>query len=761
MNDLYNRLEFDKICERVASRAAFSLGKKRVLESEPSFSRLNTQRELTRLRSAMDLLIKFGPLSFGGIRDITPHLIRASKGGVLSIEEIVFTGRFMQGSQRLKKQFQSLEESFEPLEDLFESIVINQHLLNHIDHCFSETSEVLDRASDTLRDVRKEIAQKKQSLEAKTQEFLSKNKDILAEPVVTLHQGRRTFLIRNSDKNKFDGTVYGYSASGQSVYFEPQSIARLHADLMGAYAKEKEEIDRICKETSHAIGQDADQLIADLNTCGMIDELFAKADWGRIHDGCVARLSDDTLNIIKARHPLIDDKEVVANTYTLKPPYRTVIISGPNTGGKSVSLKTMGLSVLMTLCGFPILAQEAEVMFVDQIFVDIGDQQSIEKSLSSFSAHLETMKIVCEKATPRSLVLLDELGSQTDPLEGESLSMAILDYFRHVGCFVIATTHFSKLKQYGTKHDDILIASVAFDMDTLSPTYRYREHVMGESNALSIAKRLGLNETIVNQAWEYKKESTQEADQLLELLETRIKMYDDMSVELQAQKDAFEHEKVTLEKTVEQTLERVQKEKRQWLDEKNAAFDQQLEALKQQIEILNKTASKPQERKAVLETIEKAKPKIVVEPVGVGDRVKIATTGQVGILEKIEKTTAYVAVGSLTLQVDVNKLDRLAGPVKKKKAKQKSHSVSRITPQKTELNIIGKRVAEAMPEVEQFVDSCILNRVNTFRIVHGHGSGTLRKAVHEYLRRNKNIASFELAAVNEGGTGATKVVLKQ
>lgn len=761
MNETYKRLEFDKICDLVAKHAAFSLGRKRVLESEPSFSRLTTSRDLQRVKAAMSLLIHYGSLSFGGIQDVSGPLARASKDAVLPVEEIVAVGRFMHGSFRLKSQFKNLDNVYESLIDLFESIDVDTYVMNRIDQCFSDQGEVLDRASDALRTIRKSLNAKRQELESKTQEFLSRNKDALVEPVVTLQQGRRTFLVRNGDKNKFDGTIYGHSASGQSVYFEPVSLTRIQHELNQLYANEAEEIERICREVSHDIKGVAGQLQANLNTCAIIDELFAKAEWGKRHDGCVATLSDSHLNLVKARHPLIDAKEVIANTYTLIPPYRMIIISGPNTGGKSVSLKTMGLAVLMTLCGFPVLAESAEVMFVDQIFVDIGDQQSIEKSLSSFSAHLETMKTVCEHATARSLVLLDELGSQTDPLEGEALSMAILDHFRSVGCFVVATTHFSRLKQYGTQHNEILIASVAFDMETLSPTYRYREHVMGESNALDIASRLGLNQDIVSQARVYKKESTQETDRLLEILEVRIKENDDLKVMLETERSQFEAEKVIADEELKTLRQRLINEKEQWLETKNAEFNQSLDVLLEEVSQYQKTAAKPQEKKRIIQEIEKSKSIAKVEPINVGDRVTLINTSQVGVVERIEKTTASVVVGTLSLKVDVSNLQRVAGPVKKKKPNKRAHSVSRIMPQSTECNIIGMRVAEAMPVMERFIDSCVLNRVNTFRIVHGHGSGALRNAVHDALRRNKHVGSFELAAVNEGGSGATRVVLKQ
>lgn len=762
MNNTSSRLEFDKVLERIAHYASFSLGKEAVLNTVPSFSSLIVKRDLARAKDALQLVVVNGSMSFGGITDVTYALTLAEKGGTLSVEDIVDVGRFMQGLERLKEQFKNLEGTYPALEDLFESLEVTETTLKHIEHCFGEQGEVLDRASAHLGELRRQSKALEQNIENKTQEFLTKNRAMLSEAVVSLQHGRRTFLVKPSDKNKLEGTIYGESASGQSVYFEPAFLARMQNEYQSLIHQEQNEIERICRETSNLIAHDAQQLRADLDTVAIIDCLFAKAEWGAHHDAVVATLTQDRLNLKNARHPLINPKEVVANTYKLTPPHKMILISGPNTGGKSVSLKTMGLSILMTLAGCPICAESAEVMLVDQLFVDIGDQQSIEKSLSSFSAHMETMTKVNAQATSKSIVLLDELGSQTDPLEGESLSMAILDHFRDVGCWVIATTHFSRLKKYGTQYEDILIASVEFDLQNLKPTYRYRENVMGESNAFAIAKRLGLQADIIDRAFKYKQEGQYEADHLLEILEAKINEQDKLEQELLKEKEAIENlKRDALMKQKALEAEFVRKE--QALREENEALlEQMVEEAERQLDVLNKT-NRPDLRKKAVKQIQSLQAENAVdETIGKGDRVQLKSTNQVGVVDSIEKNTAFVSIGGLKVNVDLSKLTRIAGPAKKVKVKPtRTHSVDARSSFKTELNIIGLRVSEALPQVEKYIDECVLHKVPTFRIIHGHGTGQLRTAVHQTLRRNKNVGSFELGGVGDGGMGATVVKLKQ
>lgn len=758
MSDLKTRLELDKILERIALKAAFSLGKERVLNTEPSFSTLIVNRDLKRLKDAMDLVSEHGVVSFGGISDVSASLSLASKGAVLSIEQLVRIGHFLQGSHRLYKSYLGLDEKYEALDDLFESIVDVPQLMSLIEKSLSDSFEVLDSASSELREIRSNIRRMKGRIDSETASFLSKHKDMLSESVVTLHHGRQSFLIKPGDKNKLEGSILGTSSSGQSVYFEPAFLDKLQREYQGYLHQESEEIEKICRAISADVSQVSEQLNANLETCALLDEIFAKAQWGVSNEGVVAKVTEDSLSFVNARHPLIDSKEVVANTYTLSPPHRMILISGPNTGGKSVTLKTIGLFVSLTLCGCPVLADEASVMMVDNIFVDIGDQQSIEKSLSSFSAHLETISHVTAKATSKSLILLDELGSQTDPLEGESLSMAILDFFRETKSWVVATTHFSRLKKYGTQYPDILNASVEFNMDTLKPTYIYKENVLGESNALYIASQLGIKQSIIEKAEAYKKESTFEEDHLLEILNKKIKDTEDLQEKLLLEKKQLEEE-IAAEKIAQNELvASIKKEKMDWLEAKEAEFTSKLDSLELKLKELNKIST-PTQRHQLKKEVESLKPTAIVEEIHVGDQVRLKQSSQVGIVEKIERNNVFVSVGTLSMQVKLKDLIRLGKkPVKKKTIK--THRIDRSQTISMECNVIGMRVAEALPIVDKYLDECILRNLPSCRIVHGVGTGQMRTAIHELLRKNKSVASFALASISEGGAGATRVVFK-
>ena len=760
MNEVYQRLELNKILEDIAHYASFSLGKEAVLSNQPIFSRLQAERNLQRLEDAMTLIKEHGSLGFGGISNVTHPLQRAEKSAVLGVEEIVQVARFMQGTKRLKHQFDAYP-SYQYLDDLFASLVIDQSLLKYLEDSFSEQGFVLDRASAELRSVRDSIRKLEQSIDQESQNFLRKNADMLSENIVSLQEGRRTFLMKPSEKNKIPGTVYGSSASGQSVYFEPAFLANMQNELHGLKIREEEEVVRICTIASNKIGSAAQQLFANLETVTLLDELFAKAMWGVKREAVVPSITQDHLYLENARHPLISDKEVVPNTYELRPPHHSILISGPNTGGKSVTLKTIGLSVLLTFCACPILADKAEIMLVDQVFVDIGDQQSIEKSLSSFSAHLQTIQHITKHATANSLILLDELGSQTDPLEGESMAMAVLDFFRERGSWLIATTHFSRLKKYGTQHDDILIASVEFDLKTLQPTYLYREGLLGDSNALAIASRLGLDKGILDQAFKYKQEGQYEEDHLLEILESKISEQTSLTEALKLKEKEIEQQKEQLQKVSEDMVKKLKEEEVKLQEKYEEAYNKIVEKAQEQLNILNKT-NRPDKRKEAVDNLvalQKAEPSVIDESIAVGDRVQILNTQQNGIVEAIERKEAKVVVGAISMLVPLKKLRKLA-PVKKDK-KRVAHRVSAKPRVALECNVIGKRVAEAIPIVEKYLDDCVVNGLGSARIVHGHGTGQLRNAVHQTLRRNKQVASFELASVSQGGAGATVVTFKE
>lgn len=756
-------LEFDIVLEQIAAFASFSLGKAAVLQTTPSHSTLIVNRRLAQMSDALSLTTTHGHFAFSGLSDISGIVTHAEKGAALHPEDLSMVARFIAGVEGIKTQFDAFEETYPSLNDLFESLMHLKPLYESLTFSLGDGVRVLDRASSLLKETRRSISQLEGSIDKRLQDYMSKHKDSLSEHIISLQQGRQTLLIKPSDKNKLEGTIYGSSASGQSLYFEPSFLSRYQNELNQLKHAENMEVDRICRELSSEVAVQAVQLMANLDTSTLLDALFAKAAWGVKNNAVVGSLNKDHLLIEQGRHPLIDSKKVVPNTYRMMPPHRMILISGPNTGGKSVSLKTIGLTVLMTLAGCPVLADKAEVMMVDQIFVDIGDQQSIEKNLSSFSAHIETIKKVTELASPSSLILLDELGSQTDPLEGESLSMAILDYFRTKGSYVVATTHFSGLKKYGTIHDDILVSSVAFDLQTLSPTYRYQENILGDSNAFAIAQRLGLNKDIIDAAFAYKQESQYEVDHLLEKLEARLVETEQLKDELLKDQAKQREKEEALKASYEAQLKALELEKEQMIKEQEASLSKKLAEADELIQTIN-TSTRPDFRKQALASMKDLSDTVepVDETIKVGDRVQLEATNQIGTVESIEKRTAFVSLGGLKVSVKLNKIRKLAEPkVQPKRSKvRRSHSIDTLSTTRLETNVIGMRVAEALPLVDKYIDECAVHNVKKARVVHGHGTGVLRSAIHDALRRNKHVASFELGSMGEGGAGATIVHLK-
>ena len=760
MNNSNERLEVNKVLEHVARHASFSLGKQRILDLEMMQGKLQLQRELERLDAAMMYAQQALDFSFSGVSDITQDCLLAQKSGMLSIESLVHVTRVMQATERLRLQYTQGELQFEALNDLFESLNVNTELLRDLTHTFSETYDVLDRASAHLRDVRISIKRCDQSLQNQIQSFLKSHSESLVEPVVTMTQGRPTFLMKLSDKNKYAGTVYGTSSSGQSVYFEPQALGSIQNEIQILKHQEALEIERLCMLFSNRIGNESQQLLANLDTLSMIDALFAKALWGLKMHAVVPTMNETHLYLEAARHPLIDPKKVVANTFELRPPYQAILISGPNTGGKSVSLKTMGLACVMGQMALPICADVAEIKRIDQVFVDMGDHQSIEQSLSSFSAHLKTLNEIIEKATPQSLVLLDELGSQTDPLEGESLAMAVIDAFRALGCFTIATTHFGRLKQYGSSHEDILMASVEFDLKTLAPTYKYRPHVMGESNALAIAKRLGLRSDILDNAFKYKQEGQYEADHLIEKLEAKIQETDALKLSVDRLKETVEQERKDLESLRVEQVQAFEQQKitlETQYQEKISALVDEAQSVVAQIN----ESTRPDFRNQQVQVLKKKQQKETPKHFKIGDHVRLIQTGQVGVIETLDKKGAEISIRGLKMKVKLNQIEWFqSGQITKPKKKTASHHVVASRPRNLEINVIGQRAEPACAEVSKFIDQAVLQHLSRVRVIHGHGTGALRTAIHDMLRRNKSVESYALAGVNEGGVGATIVTLK-
>lgn len=756
-------LEYPLILEEISRYTQFSISRELVLSLSPQFKPLWVIRENHRTEEAMEFLRLVGACPMAGMKDIFMPLEKANKDITLSIEELMDVAVFGRGLLLAKTYYKKAEVKKVYLADLFDSILEHTSVSIEIERCISPSLEMLDSASSALKSIRQRYRKALSDRESVTQRFLHQNAAKLSDSISAIRNDRVVVLVKSSEKNSFGGLIHGESASGLSTYVEPPILLEFNNKVSLLIEEEKEEIIRICRELSRLIKPISDDYINALETMALIDSYFARARFGEIHQGRVIQLKDESSIYFKnARHPLIEPKYVVANTYQLESSHPVLLITGPNTGGKTVSLKILGLFCLMGYSGIPVLSDEAYCPLFDQIFVDIGDDQSIVQSLSTFSAHLSKLAKICDQATSKSLVLLDELGGGTDPQEGESLAIAVLDFLKLKGVKVVATTHYSKLKEYALKCNDVLMASVQFDMEAMRPTFKYLEGIAGQSYAFEIAARFNLHPSILAQAQALKIEAKSEQALLQEKLERKmieLKQFEEtlliQHVELDAlrlklikQEDIFNQDK---EKRLNQAKEEIdtlieiaQEEAQEILDEMRAqkqAPMHELIAKKQQIDAKRlKVKQEPN-----LENIE------------IGDWVKLRSTNQQGQVLQIKKKQIVVNINGIRMEVSTSQIMRGEAPKTVKQVSIKHETLASVP---LELNVIGYRVEEALPLVSQYIDNCLRAKMPFARIVHGHGTGALRQAVHTLLSKQDRIDTYRLGGQGEGGVGATVVTFK-
>jgi DNA mismatch repair protein MutS2 len=768
MNSAYDILEFNEILNEVAGHCRFSLGADLILSCTPQFNRLWVQRELKRTQEAMDMIDISGSMPFGGISDIRMPLRESQKDQILAIPDLLAIARHGQAVHTIKEYLRKSEVKGEEISDIVASMRESIELSNAIEACFSPSFEVLDSASVQLKHLRRQIRLNAQELNKTSEHFIQKNAAKLTDTISTIRNDRVVVLARISDKNSFGGILHGESASGQTAYIEPPVLVELNNRAQELKIAEAEEIKRICFELSQKTKVHAEEYLANLASLSLLDAIYAKARFGIDRKGVTGKITDDRLlSYENARHPLIDPLRVVPNSYHMTQAKPTLLITGPNTGGKTVSLKIMGLFTIMTYCGIPVLADEAILPMFDQVYVDIGDDQSIQASLSTFSAHLQKIATICQKATGKSLILLDELGGGTDPVEGESLAMAVLDELRSRQAMIAATTHYSKLKAYGSKHADILLASVQFDLEKLQPTYRYIEGLPGSSNALAIAEKFGLSAKIVAQAREIKNAAKTVEELRLEELEAAIYLHkqkeDVLKVKISALEEATlaaDKEREKYETQKEKILDDARKEGRELVDDLRAQAQELIDEIREAQK--TNTLHVAIEKKFQLDKLDEHREEeddAPLEKPEIGQWVKIKNTNQTGQIIAVKRKLITMNVNGVRLDVPLDKVVKSIAPAQKKK-KVSSVSYEMPASMSMELNIIGLRVEEALPLVDKYLDDCIRSRLNNVRIIHGHGTGALRSAVHQYLKLNNQVAGYRLGGQGEGGVGATVVAFK-
>lgn len=765
MKKVKETLEFNKIIEHLNRHTSCSLGKDLILQMKKFDDLESLQMELSETDEVLRLCFAYGKLSLGGLHDLSLPLKKSMMDGMLlphQLLDVVAHIDCVNHVLNYQKQNQ-LETPY--FKEATEGLIELKNLKQAIEKAITRDGEVADHASTELARIRRQIRHMENQIKVKMNQYLSTHKDYLSESLVTSRNDRYVIPVKMAYQHQVGGIVHGQSASHQTAYIEPEAIVLMNNQLSQLKSSEQEEIERILYALSALVKQESSYIFDNQEILARLDFLFAKGAYAKELDATIPRVDDcfDTLLLKNARHPLLDCKTVVANTVEINKPHHMMLITGSNTGGKTVTLKTVGLLSLMALTGMAIPCDVGVVPFFDDIFVDLGDEQSIEQSLSTFSSHMSRLVHITDNVTSHSLVLMDEVGSGTDPREGESIAQAILEYLAEYHCFVIATTHYSSLKTFAKATDYILVASVAFDEEQFKPTYRLILGESGKSYALEISTRLGLNQKIVDLARKIKQNQQSHQEQILEQLELemeearlRQEKYDQLNVELEKEKNKYKHRQEVFERERERYLDQAKKQANELIEKALLDIDTLMQEFKQKGKEVK--MHEVIEAKHQLETLKHQKKQEVLEEdlheYHVGEIVRILSMNREGEIVEIKKDSFIISMGGLKVQMKKQDVRFVRKQGKKAPIKTRGKSILKKTGS-YEINVVGMRYEEAMRVVDKFLDDALVTGYPNVRIVHGMGTGVLRKGVIHLLNKNKHVKSFRQGGPQEGGLGVT------
>ncbi len=783
------KLEFNKILEMLSNFCVTEQGKKLALSLLPNNQKTKVKRLLQETNEAVNLSYRNGFASFYEIADIGIELKKLESNSSLSAKSLLSLAHIFKLAQDLKtyfdKDFLDLEE-YSILSGLFSSLYTNKNIIDKIFSCILDEITIDDKASKTLQCIRKQERKLEQDIRTKLNDMThsSTYSKYIQENIITIRNGRFVIPVKEEYRSQIKGFVHDISNAGSTIFIEPLSVFEMNNELNGLKKEEELEIEKILQQLTSLFFPYTEELSLDVKLIAQLDFIFAKAKFSKAIKASTPLINDTKeIHLKNARHPLIDKNKVVPISLHLGKDFSVLLITGPNTGGKTVTLKTVGLLTCMACSGLNIPCDENSSVYVfDYIFADIGDDQSIVESLSTFSSHMLTIVEIIKHVTENSLILVDELGSGTDPLEGSNLAISILDYFKNIGCLTIATTHYQELKQYALVTDGFENASVEFDVSTLSPTYKLLVGIPGKSNAFEISRKLGLQETIIKQAQSRMSSSQIDIENLLK------NIYDDKSlIEKEKIEISQELERISsLRTSLEKQKEELQyKEKDLIANAKIKARNILLEAKEDATEIIKQVNSLTDKKDLEnvrnslntkiknLNTIEPANNKTpdtltnTIRPNDITPNMEVFVTnlGQNGVvLSHVSKSNeVQVQVGSLRLNVPIQYLKpstRINTKTNSSLAVNHFPHVSKSKLVKSEINVIGLNVEESIFVVDKFLDDASLSKLQTVRIVHGKGTGKLRNGIHEFLKKHPHVKSFRLGTFGEGEMGVTVVELK-
>ncbi|MFT2203283.1 endonuclease MutS2 [Staphylococcus chromogenes] len=774
-------LEFDKVKSALLNEVISDLGAEKVRDLTPATEFDTVVHQMEETDELSQIYNQHRLPSLSGLTRVALYVKRAQIGGTLNVQELNAIKQLIQVQNQFKTFYHQLLEEDEKVNyPILDSNMQRLPVLTHLYQSIKEkcdATDLYDSASYELQSIRSHISKTNQRIKAQLDRIVKStgNQKKLSDAIVTVRNERHVIPVKAEYRQDFSGIMHDQSASGQTLYIEPSSVVELNNQVSRLRNDEKVEMERILAQLTAEVANEAEQCMLSESIMGHLDFIIAKARYGAKIKATKPTFSETKkIYLPKAFHPLLDLNTVVANTIAFEEEIQTVIITGPNTGGKTVTLKTLGLIIVMAQSGLLIPTLDGSQLSVfEHVFCDIGDEQSIEQSLSTFSSHMKTIISILDEANANSLILFDELGAGTDPSEGAALAMSILDHVHNLGAHVMATTHYPELKAYSYNREGVMNASVEFDVNTLSPTYKLLMGVPGRSNAFDISKRLGLSLKIINHAKSMVGQDEQEINEMIVSLETNAKRVDDQRIEL----ERLVREAEALHEQLSQKYEQYQNYESRLMEEAKEKANQRVhsatkeadEILKDLREMRDKKGAEVKEHELIdkkkqlddqyeAKSIKQDVKKQRHDAIQQGDEVKVLSYGQKGeVLELLSDDEAVVQMGIIKMKLPIKDLE------KKEKAKEKPSKMvtrSNRSTVKMELDLRGYRYEEALSALDQYLDQAVLSNYEDVYIIHGKGTGALQKGVQQHLKQHRSVSSYRTGMPSEGGFGVTVATLK-
>ncbi|MDB2087498.1 MULTISPECIES: endonuclease MutS2 [Clostridium] len=777
-------LEFNKIKENLRKYAVTSGGKELVDNLAPYSSAYEVREALEESREALELLIKKGNPPFEGLHDVREGIERAKKGGCLNPAQLLYIGNMLRCTSRIQEYLtrKEEEESFPKLEDLAYILTPIKNLENEIENAIVSEEEISDRASSTLHNIRRSLKEKNSSVRDKINSIVRSNAKYLQDAIYTMRGDRYVLPVKAEYKGAVPGLVHDQSSTGATLFIEPMSLVNLNNEIKELKLKEQAEIERILWALSKKVKDNSDVCSSNMKILLQIDFIFAKGKYASSIDGMMPKVNEDgSFNLVGAKHPLIDRDKVVPSDIYLGKNFSVLMVTGPNTGGKTVTIKTVGLLHLMGMSGLLIPTRDdSSISFYREVFADIGDEQSIEQSLSTFSSHLTNIVGIMREADRDSLVLFDELGAGTDPTEGAALATAIIETLKERGTKIIGTTHYSELKGYALKTPGVENASVEFDVETLRPTYRLLIGVPGKSNAFEISRRLGLDDFVIEKAKGFVSEENMQFEDLIRDLQEKsiianrdAREAERIKIETEKIKRTYEEKLKRLETTRDKAYNEARREAKEIISAAKDEADEILKAMRE-LEKLGISGGGrkrlEEERKKLKDSLEDREKALIKERENAGEVIEKVTLGMEAFLPSLNQKVIIISMpdnrGEVQVEAGIMKISvklkdlRKAEKTKEEKVRKKREVKLNLRSVESRLDLRGLDAEEACYRTDKYLDEAYMANLGEVTIVHGKGTGILRKAINDMLKRHPHVKSYRLGAYGEGGDGVTMVELK-